>query len=109
MEMPVDDWVPLMMQADVRYAQHYSASNSDSTKPWVPQEEIRWLDLILRVKRGSKSEAMASVNAVFQQWVGREAESVGNLEERKLFLQRALVIDPCNRGFSDVSRDFDAP
>ena len=109
MEAPVDVWVPLMMQADVRYAQHYSASNSDSTKPWVPQEGIRWLDLILRVKRGSESEAMASVNAVFQQWVGREAESVGNLEERKLFLQRALVLDPFNRGFSDVRRDFAAP
>jgi len=109
MEAPVDVWVPLMMQADVRYAQHYSASNSDSTKPWVPQEGIRWLDLILRVKRGSESEAMASVNAVFQRWVGREAESVGNLEERKLFLQRALVLDPFNRGFSDVRRDFAAP
>jgi len=109
METPVDVWVPLMMQADVRYAQHFSASNSDYTKPWIPHEGIRWLDLILRVKRGSESEATASVNAVFQQWAGKEAETIGNLDERKLFLQRALVLDPFNRGFSDVRREFGAP
>ena len=109
MEAPVDVWVPLMMQADVRYAQHYSASNSDSTKPWVPQEGIRWLDLFLRVKRGAEVEAVASVNSVFQQWVRQQAETIGNLEERKLFLQRALVLDPFNRGFSDVRREFAAP
>jgi predicted permease len=109
MEAPVDVWVPLMMQADVRYEQHYSASNSDSTKPWVTQEGIRWLDLILRVKRGAEAQAVASVNSVFQQWVRQQAETIGNLEERKLFLQRALVLDPFNRGFSDVRRDFAAP
>ncbi len=109
MEAPADVWVPLMMQADVRYAQHYSASNSDSTKPWVPQEGIRWLDLFLRVKRGAEVEAVASVNSVFQQWVRQQAETIGNLEERKLFLQRALVLDPFNRGFSDVRREFAAP
>jgi predicted permease len=107
MEAPVDVWVPLMMQADVRYAQHYSASSSDSTKPWVSQEGIRWLDLIFRVKRGA--EAVASVNSVFQQWVRQQAETIGNLEERKLFLQRALVLDPFNRGFSDVRRRFATP
>src|SRR6266513_1074052 len=109
MEAPADVWVPLMMQADVRYAQHYSASNSDSTKPWVPQEGIRWLDLFLRVKRGAEVEAVASVNSVFQQWVRQQAETIGNLEERKLFLQRALVLDPFNLGFSDVRREFAAP
>ncbi len=109
METPVDVWIPLMVQADVRYAQHFSASNSDYTKPWIPQAGIRWLDLFLRVKRGSESEATASANAVFQQWVGKEAETIGNLDERKLFLQRVLVLDPFNRGFSDVRREFGAP
>lgn len=108
-ETPVDVWIPLMMQADVRYAQHFSASNSDYVKPWIPQEGVRWLDLILRVKRGAEAAAVASVNSIFQQWIRQEAETIGNLQERKLFLQRALVFDPFKRGFSDVRRDFAAP
>jgi len=110
MESPVDVWVPLMMQFDVRYQQHFSASNSDQAKPWVPQEGIRWLDIVLRAKAGAEtSAASASVNSVFQQWVAQEAETIGDLKERKLFLQRKLILDPFNRGFSDVRRDFAAP
>src|SRR5438046_5977797 len=73
-ETPVDVSIPLMMQADVRYAQHFSASNSDYVKPWIPQEGVRWLDLILRVKRGAEAAAVASVNSIFQQWVRQEAD-----------------------------------
>src|SRR5260221_2011442 len=110
MESPVDVWVPLMMQSSVHYAQHYSASNSDDTKPWIPQEGIRWLDLIFRAKPGAETAAAsASVNSVFQQWVAQEAETIGDLKERKLFLQRKLVLAPFERGFSDLRRDFATP
>lgn len=109
MEEPVDVWVPLMMQTDVRYAQHYSASGDD-TKPWIPQEGIRWLDIILRAKPGEEATtAAASVNSVYQQWVARKAETIGDSEERKLFLQRKLVLDPFSRGSSSVRREFGGP
>ena len=109
MEEPVDVWVPLMMQSDVRYAQHYSASGDD-TKPWIPQEGIRWLDIILRAKPGAEATmAAGSVNSVYQQWVVRKAETIGDREERKLFLQRKLVLDPFRRGSSTVRREFGGP
>ena len=110
MEEPVDVWAPLMMQSDVRYAQHYSAGSGDDTKPWIPQEGIRWLDIILRAKPGAEATmAAASVNSVYQQWVARKAETIGDNEERKLFLQRKLVLDPFRQGSSDVRREFGGP
>jgi predicted permease len=107
LQEPVDVWAPLMMQSDVRYAQHYSASKGDDTKPWIPQEGIRWLDIILRAKPGAETMmATASVNSVYQQWVARKAETIGDPEERKLFLQRKLVLDPFRRGSSYARREF---
>ena len=110
MEEPVDVWVPLMMQSDVRYAQHYSASGGDDTKPWIPQEGIRWLDIVLRAKPGTEATAAeASVNSVYEQWVAQKAEAIGDLKERKLFLQRKLVLDPYRQGSSSVRREFGGP
>ncbi|HEX8766245.1 MAG TPA: ABC transporter permease, partial [Candidatus Acidoferrum sp.] len=110
MEQPVDVWAPLMMQSDVRYAQHYSASNGNDAQPWIPQEGIRWLDIILRAKPEAETTmATASVNSVYQQWVARKAETIGDLEERKLFLQRKLVLDPFHRGSSTVRRELGGP
>ena len=43
-------WVPLMMQTAVRYASNASNSgNADRRKPWPPQREIEWLNVIARV------------------------------------------------------------
>ena len=46
LESPVDVWIPVMMQADVRYVQNFSAENADILKPWVPQNGLRWLELL---------------------------------------------------------------
>ena len=35
-----------MMQAEVRYTQNFSAENADFLKPWVPQDGLRWLELV---------------------------------------------------------------
>ena len=52
LESPVDVWVPVMMQADVRYTQNFSAENADFLKPWMPQDGLRWLEvLIVRADR----------------------------------------------------------
>jgi hypothetical protein len=48
LESPVDVWVPLVMQGDVRYGQNYSNDDADPGKPFVPQEGIRWLDVVGR-------------------------------------------------------------
>ena len=55
LESPVDAWIPVMMQADVRYTQNFSAEDSDFLKPWVPQNGLRWLELLTaRRSRGRR-------------------------------------------------------
>ncbi len=74
LESPVDVWVPVMMQADIRYAQNFSATNSDFLKPWIPQDGIRWLELIVRADRTDGPE-VAALNAVFRPVLLREADA----------------------------------
>src|ERR1700677_3709565 len=45
-----DFWVPLTMQSDVRYHDHYSDISAEPLKPWIPQDRIFWLQLVVRVK-----------------------------------------------------------
>ena len=47
LESPVDAWIPVMMQADVKYTQNFSADERrTSLKPWIPQDGLRWLDCL---------------------------------------------------------------
>jgi hypothetical protein len=59
LESPVEAWIPVMMQADVKYMQNYSSDGQDALKPWVPQDGIRWLDVITRADRADGPEAVA--------------------------------------------------
>jgi predicted permease len=106
LEQPVDVWAPVMMQADVRYQQNYSSSNSDDKKPWVSQPGIRWLDVIVRDKNHA---AAAALNVAFHRQIEEDGQRLGNLERRKLFLQQSLVLQPFGRGFSTLRQRFETP
>src|ERR1041385_3413081 len=45
---PVDVFVPTSMQYEIGYRGNASASNSDTEKPWRPQDGIAWLTLVTR-------------------------------------------------------------
>src|SRR5882724_9701535 len=64
-----DMWVPLMMQAQLRYSGNSSSSgHSDSRKPWPPQVDIRWLSAMARIPHRQSPQSVAAVlNVVFQQ------------------------------------------
>jgi predicted permease len=108
LESPVEVWVPVMMQADIRYAQNMSATNSDFTKPWIPQDGVRWLELIVRADRTNGPE-VAALNAVFRPVLLREADQLTDPEQRKLTLDRHLVIEPFATGSSALRDRFRAP
>ncbi|HEX7284315.1 MAG TPA: ABC transporter permease, partial [Vicinamibacterales bacterium] len=57
LETPVDAWVPIAMQGDVRYFGNFSASNPNLDQPWMPQDGIRWLELLVRADRTDGREA----------------------------------------------------
>jgi predicted permease len=108
LESPVDVWVPVTMQPDVRYVQNYSASDSDPDKSWLGQNGIRWLELIVRAERLDGAEA-AALSGVLRQSVLAEAETVSDPRERALLLRQRLVLEPFERGSSNLRQQFAAP
>jgi macrolide transport system ATP-binding/permease protein len=99
LESRTDIWIPLVMQQAVRYSQNFSASDADADKPWIDQEGIRWLNLVVRTKANA-----VALDAVFRQYVAQQAEAVANPEIRRLVLKQQLSLDPIAQGFSNFLR-----
>ena len=108
LESPVEAWIPVMMQAAAQYSQNYSASDADARQPWPPQDGIRWLDVVTRADRVDGQEAVA-INAVFRPTLLKFADTISNPEERKLTLDRRMVLVPFSLGFSNLREQFRAP
>jgi predicted permease len=108
LETPADAWIPLMMQADIKYVQNFSSDGSDALQPWVPQDGIRWLDVVTRADRPDGAEAVA-LNAVLRPLLLKQLETVTDPKERELALDRRFVLEPFGSGFSNVRDQFRAP
>ncbi|HTW67443.1 MAG TPA: ABC transporter permease [Bryobacteraceae bacterium] len=105
LESPTEIWIPLALQAAVHYGQNYSASDgSDPQKPWLEQEEIRWLNLVVRNKTSA-----GALDAVFRQSAAQEAAKIGDPQDRRLFLRQHLEFDPIARGFSKLREQYTEP
>jgi predicted permease len=107
LEAPAGVWIPLAMQGNVQYLSNVHSENSDTDKPWMPQERVQWLNVVARTT--TPVAAAAALNATFQQWVGQRAEEIGDPDRRRLFQQQRLVLQPFGRGFSRLRERFVAP
>lgn len=108
LETPVDAWIPLAMQADVRYIGNFSAANASLDQPWMPQEGIRWLEVLLRADRTDGAEA-AALNTVLRQQLLEEADQVTDAERRRQILGQSIALEPFGRGASALRDRFRAP
>ncbi len=99
LESPVDVWLTLAMQADVRYIGNFSAANADMEQAWMPQDGIRWIELLARAERADGREA-AALNAVLRPILLREADTAADPERRRALLDQSLVLEPFSRGAS---------
>jgi predicted permease len=106
LEAPVDLWIPLMMQHDVRYRQNFSASDSRMLEPWIPQDGIRWLDLIGRLPPGDDGRTAAALKAAYER---RLDERVTDPVIRNRLRQQGIVLQPFSRGFSNLRGNFAMP
>jgi macrolide transport system ATP-binding/permease protein len=105
LESRTDIWIPLVMQQAVRYSQNFSSMNADADKPWIDQEGILWLNLIVRTRTHA-----AALDTVFRQSVAQTAQSIGDPEIRRLALRQRLSLDPFAQGFSNfLRRRFTGP
>jgi predicted permease len=108
LETPVDAWIPIAMQGDVRYFGNFSASNPNLDQPWMPQDGIRWLELLVRAERPDGHEA-AALNATLRPHLLRSADEAADAESRRAVLQQSIVLEPFGRGASVVRDRFRAP
>jgi predicted permease len=104
LESPTDVWIPLMMQAAAHYAQNFSEDDANADQPWPNQEGIRWLDLVVRTEVHA-----AALDTVFRQMLVRQAENIDDPENRRLFLQQRVILNPIGRGFSNLRGRFSRP
>jgi predicted permease len=77
------------MQGSVGYSQNFSATDSEVDRPWLRQDGIRWLELIVRARPADWARTTARLDTVMRR-------STRDPEEQRLGLQ------PFGRGFSNL-------
>jgi len=108
-EAPTDIWIPLMMQASVHYAQNFSDhQDADPEKPWIPQEFIEWLDVMVRVNAASAPAIQNRLNGTFLHFMETLAGTM-DADTRRSFLGRNLTLEPFAHGQSYARQRFASP
>ncbi len=105
-----DFWLPIMMQSSLHFAQHYSKSTTaDADKPWVLQEDITWLSLIVRA---SNRAVLPQISGVLNQLFSRNLERNGirtNPPQEQARLENQLELEPGSQGTKSLQREFSQP
>ena len=106
----VDLWVPVTMQADVRYYTNNASENADPRKPWVPQEGIAFLNVLARLPDGAaRAVAPAQMAETHRQMVEAQAKDLLDPAQRERRLREQLELVPAWRGSSLVRESFTEP
>jgi predicted permease len=107
LEAPVDVWVPVVMQASVKYAQNYYNNGGDNAQSFVEQRAIRWLEIVARV-HDSNGELPSQLRGTFQQSLRRDVDAAATPHD-EAFLKQSLAFIPFARGLSTLRGRFAAP
>jgi predicted permease len=105
-----DFWMPLTMQDDVRYHDHYSDFGADPSKPWIPQANINWLQLVVRVKSPAVlPQLMTVLNQQYAANLQSLVQYLRDPEQRQAMLRVRLTLEPGQRGFANLREQFKQP
>jgi predicted permease len=105
-----DFWMPLTMQSDVHYHGNYSSEGSDPSKPWVPQEKIAWLHLIVRVQDSAVVPHLVAVmNQQYRQSLELMQQNQNNAGRRQDIAQDHLILEAGQQGFATLKEEFQQP
>ncbi len=99
-------WMPLTMQSIVKYHDHYSDYGAEPLKPWIPQANISWLILIMRVK--SPAVIPQLMTALNQQYRS-VAQYINDSSGRQAMLGTHLTLEPGQRGLANLRQQFGQP
>ena len=105
-----DIWLPAMMQHSVRYRGNNSNENGDREKPWIPQSEIAWLGLFLRVPDPTQvAEVTARLDAVSQRQFAQRESFRTDPEERRRYQATHAALAPGDKGLSGLRQRTRSP
>jgi len=105
-----DFWMPLTMQSDVRYHGLYSSQGSDPSKPWVPQEKIEWLQLVVRVKDSAVvPHLLAVMDQQYRQTLEMLLQNQNDVERQQAISRDHLTLEPGQQGFATLKKEFQQP
>ena len=106
----VDLWLPVTMQAEVRYYTNNSTENSDPRKPWLPQDGIAFLNVVARLPDGpARAIAPAQMAETHRQMVEAQAKALLDPAQREQRLRERLELVPAWRGHSLLRESFTEP
>jgi predicted permease len=94
LESPVDIWAPLSAQREVKYTQNYTMDGADPKLPWVVQERVWWLDVIVRAPPGRTAAIAGALNGIAR-GVAPKASP--------------LTLEPYSNGSSGLRQRFSTP
>jgi predicted permease len=105
-----DFWLPLTMQSDVRYHDHYSDIAAEPLKPWIPQDRVFWLQPIVRVKEPAVLAQLTTVmNRVYRNDLLEATQGVSDPDLLRWFQTVTLTLEPGQQGFANLRREFEQP
>ena len=105
---PIDLWLPLRLQPAIRFTGNAYSHDSDTEKPWLPQDGISWLTVVLRVRRAELPRIEQRLATRFRAELQQEYANSDSVE-RVRGLRQQLTLDPLARGFSPLRQQFGDP
>ena len=104
----VDFWVPVVMQHQVGHRIDAFSSNADTEQPWVTQDGIHWLTLLLRAAPPATTSIVRRLEARFRAEQQEEFASRDSAS-RSRAMREHLILEPRPRGFSPLRETFGEP
>ena len=109
LETPVEAWIPVMMQADVKYVQNYSSRTAGRAEALGAARRHPAGSTSSRAPIAPDGPEAVALNAVFRPLLLKEIDAITDEKERALTLDRRLVLEPFGMGFSNLREQFRAP
>ncbi len=110
-EAQPDFWIPLTEQPEVRYHSHYSSTTSaDPSQPWPKQEDISWLQFVVRIRDPKATPRFTAVmNRFVQEELERRIQHEADPVQRQAFRRSYLTLEPGQKGFATLREQFRQP
>ncbi len=110
-EAQPDFWLPLSEQSEVRYLSHYSTTTAaDPFKSWLPQENIQWLQFVLRIRDANAFPRFTAVmNRVAQEEIERLIQRESDPAQKQALRRSYLTLESGQKGFATLREQFRQP